>query len=100
MSEAGFRDVRVDYITLSLTPDDPRIPHELAHMIINAERDNDLDCISLIEHTAADLVSCDELNEMKKSINNRYDKRIELYDGGKKLWDTTVVHTMLVRGVK
>ncbi len=100
MSDAGFRDVRVDHITLSLTPDDPRIPNELAHMMINADRDNDLDCISLIEHTASDIVRCDELEEMKKSINSRYDKRLELYENGKKLWDTTVVHTMLVRGIK
>lgn len=100
MEKAGFHDVRVDHITLSLTPDDPRYSKELAHRMINSERDTDLDGILLIKHTASDLVTDDELSEMQRSINARYDKRIELYDSGKKLWDTNVVHTMIVRGIK
>lgn len=100
MEEAGFHDVRVDHITLSLTPDDPRYSSELAHRMINSERDTDLDGILLIKHAASDLVTDDELSEMQNSINARYDKRIELYDSGKMLWDTNVVHTMVVRGIK
>ena len=41
-----------------------------------------------------------ELEEMLLCVNSRYDRRIRLYDEGKKQWDTAVTLTMVVRGVK
>ena len=39
-------------------------------------------------------------SELKRIANAKYDKRIELYDNGIKLWDTNMALTMITRGVK
>ena len=41
-----------------------------------------------------------EVEELKRLVNAKYDKRILLYDQGVKQWDTNVSITMVVRGVK
>ena len=33
-------------------------------------------------------------------INEKYNKRIELYKQGEKQWDTNVLVTMVLRGIK
>ncbi|NLG89188.1 MAG: hypothetical protein GX494_08275, partial [Clostridiaceae bacterium] len=48
----------------------------------------------------SDVVTVDEVNELKRIINKKYDKRIELYDNGIKQWDTSVSLTMILRGTK
>ncbi len=46
------------------------------------------------------VVSEAEVREMKKLIDQRYNKRIELYNAGIKQWDTSVSLTMVLRGIK
>lgn len=41
-----------------------------------------------------------EIEELKRLINEKYNKRLELYDEGVKQWDTHVSVTMIARGVK
>ncbi len=40
------------------------------------------------------------MQEMKEMIDQRYDRRIELYDKGIKQWDTSMSLTMILRGVR
>ena len=49
---------------------------------------------------ATDVITADEVEELKRIINSKYDKRIELYDKGFKQWDANVSVTMVVRGEK
>ena len=100
MEKYGFRNVTVDYVAVSLTPDDPRIPRETALDIINAERISQLDGIEVMSRVCADKVTKDEINEMLRLVNERFDRRIELYNAGKKQWDTSVTVIMVMRGVK
>lgn len=100
MAEYGFRDITTDYAVINLTPDDPRMPRGMALAIINAHRQTALDAIGFLPNVAGSLVKPDELDEMRRQVNMRFDQRIALYNAGEKQWDTTVCVTMILRGVK
>lgn len=96
----GFKNVTTDYITINLTPDNPIYSKEMAHDMINADRGTALDWAESLPDIAPGVVTEEEVNELKRIINRKYDKRIELYDNGIKQWDTSMVLTMIVRGTK
>lgn len=100
MEKYGFRNVTTDYITVNLTPDNAIYSGEMAHAMINANRRGDLDSIESLLHIATDVVSGAEVEELKRLVHAKYDKRIALYDEGIKQWDTTMSVTMIMRGVK
>lgn len=100
MQEYGFRDVSTEYITVNLTPDNPIYSKETAHAMINANRQTHLDGIERLAAIASDLVRKDEISELKRLANLKYDKRVALYDAGVKQWDTNVSVTMVLRGIK
>ena len=72
----------------------------MAHAMINANRQGDLDSIESLLHVAADVVTELEVEELKRLVNSKYDKRLALYDEGVKQWDTNMSVTMIVRGIK
>lgn len=100
MEAHGFHDVTVDYLALSLTPDDPRCSAELARTMIDANRRNDLDNAERLRHIARAAVTDAEIEEMKRRIHARYDERLALYERGIRQWDTDTSVIMVVRGVK
>lgn len=100
MAQAGFRDISTEFLTINLTPDDPCYDRETAHAMIEADRRNDLDYLEILEATASDLVSRDELTALRALANARYDKRLALYDAGEKQWDVNMTLLMVLRGVK
>ena len=100
MQKYGFRNVSVDYVTVNLTPDHPACPGEMAHAMIDANWQGELDSIDVIARIAPDLVSADELEELRRLTNGKYQKRRELYEAGIKQWDTNVSVIMVIRGVK
>lgn len=100
MEKHGFSDITVGYATVDLTPDDPKYPREMAHAMINSGRFTSLNAIDSVLHTAPDRFTHEEIDEMKRLINKKYDKRIEQYERGEKQWDTNVNIIMVVRGVK
>jgi len=100
MEKYGFRSVTTDYVVVNLTPDDPRCSAEMAHAMINADRQNDLDNARRLLDIASEVVTASEVEELKELIHAKYDKRIQLYDRGMKQWDTNVSVTMVIRGVK
>lgn len=100
MESHGFRNVTTEYITINLTPDNPVYPRQMALDMINSDRMTALVCTEILADIAPDVVTAKEIEELKKLINRKYDKRIELYDKGIKQWDTTVVLTMVLRGEK
>lgn len=100
MEKYGFRNVTTEYITVNLAPDNPCYSPEMAHAMINANRQNDLDNAERMLHIASEVVTPSEVDELKQLVNAKYDKRILLYDQGIKQWDTNMSVTMVVRGVK
>ena len=68
--------------------------------MINDNRQVGLDAVDDLLRNVAGVVTADEVEELKRLINGKYDKRIELYDKGIKQWDTNVSVTMVVRGEK
>ncbi len=100
MEKYGFRNVTTEYLTINLTPDNPVYTQGTAHDMINANRQVSLDAADDLLRNATEVVTADEVEELKRIINTKYDKRIELYDKGIKQWDTNVSVTMVVRGEK
>ena len=100
MEQYGFRNVTTEYLTINLTPDNPIYSKETAHAMINANRQVSLDGADELLRIASDVVTADEVKELKRIINAKYDKRIELYNRGIKQWDTNMSVTMVVRGEK
>ena len=100
MSEYGFSGVSTGYATIDLTPDDPKFSAALALDMINANRYIALDGIESVLHTMPKHFSTEEVEEMKRLANAKYDTRIEQYQRGEKQWDTNVSIIMVIRGVK
>lgn len=100
MEQYGFGQISTDYLTINLTPDNPENSKELAYSMINAHRQTNLDAVNALIHIAPHMVSEEEILEMHKYINKKYDQRINLYDAGKKQWDTSMSLTMVLRGIK
>lgn len=100
MQEYGFNNVSTSFITINLTPDNPEYSREMAYAMINANRQIELDGIDLLPLIAPNIITLDEINELKKIKNAKYDKRLHLYDKGVKQWDTNMSLIMVLRGIK
>lgn len=100
MAKYGFNNIRTGYATIDLTPDNPKFSTELAHDMINANRYTSLDAIDSVLHTMPEHFTTEEVEEMKRLANAKYDTRIEQYDRGEKQWDTNVSIIMVIRGIK
>ncbi len=100
MCTYGFTNVSTGYATINLTPDNPSISKELAHMMINAQRETALDGIINTANELPDAFTNEEIVKMIDSTNRKYDLRIKQYDCAEKQWDTNVSVTMVIRGVK
>lgn len=100
MEKYGFKNVTTDYITINLTPDNPIYSKQMAYNMINSNRKCALNAAEFLLDIASHVVSVDEVEELKRIINNKFDKRINLYDNGIKQWDTSMSLTMILRGIK
>ena len=100
MQEFGFDSISTAYAVSNRTPDNECVPKEMAVLMINAGRYNDLDAIQSVWETMPERVTKEEIDEMTRLANQKYDRRIQKYLSGEKEWDTTVSIAMIVRGVK
>jgi ubiquinone/menaquinone biosynthesis C-methylase UbiE len=100
MEKYGFTDVRTGFATIDLTPDNPKFTPALAHDMINSCRLTALDGIESVLYTLSEHFQAEEVAEMKRLTNIKYDTRIQQYDSGQKQWDTNVSITMILRGKK
>lgn len=92
MEENGFMDVTTGYAVIDLTPDARKYPPQMAELMIEAKRQNDLEAIKSSHHEYD--------AKVLDAINAKYDERLRLYHEGIKQWDTSVSLTMIVRGRK
>ena len=100
MEAQGFGQVSTHYVTINLTPDHPAYDRETAHAIINAERRGELDSLDCIRAIAPHLATEETLCELHRIKNQRFDRRIALYDQGIHQWDCYVSVIQITRGVK
>ena len=100
MEKYGFQDIKTGFVTIDLTPDNPKFSATFAYNIINADRYSDMDAIDSVLYTMPDHFTMEEKEKMKHFVNTKYDIRIAQYDRGEKQWDTNVSIIMVVRGVK
>lgn len=100
MTEYGFSNVSTGFATIDLTPDNPKFSASLALDMINANRYTALDGIDSVLHTMPEHFTTQEVEEMKRLANAKYDTRIEQYQRGEKQWDTNVSIIMVIRGTK
>lgn len=100
MEKYGFRNVQTGFVTVDLTPDNPKFSTELAHDMINADRYSDIDAVDSVLHAMPKHFSVEEIETMKHRIHAKYDTRIAQYDRGEKQWDTNVSIIMVIRAVK
>ena len=100
MEKYGFKSVRTGFATIDLTPDNPKFSFDLAHEMINANRFTAIDGIESVLNTMPEHFTAQEVEEIKRLANAKYDTRIEQYDRGEKQWDTDVSIIMAIRGIK
>lgn len=100
MEKYGFRNVQTGFVTIDLTPDNPKFSTELAHDMINADRYSDIDAVDSVLNVMPKHFSVEEIETMKHLIHAKYDTRIAQYDRGEKQWDTNVSIIMVIRAVK
>ncbi|MBR3927917.1 MAG: class I SAM-dependent methyltransferase [Clostridia bacterium] len=100
MQEMGFHKISTAYAVSNLTPDNEGVSREMAIDMINAGRHNDLEAIKSVWETMPERVTREEIDEMTRLANRKYDLRIQKYLSGEKEWDTNVSITMIARGVK
>ncbi|MBQ2729420.1 MAG: class I SAM-dependent methyltransferase [Clostridia bacterium] len=100
MAEHGFSNISNGFATIDLTPDNPKFSTSLALDMINANRYTALDGIESVLHTMPEYFTVQEVEEMKRLTNVKYDTRVEQYKSGEKQWDTNVSIIMILRGIK
>ena len=100
MAEYGFSDISTGFATIDLTPDNPKFSSSLALDMINSNRQTTLDGIESVLYTMPEHFTAQEVKEMKRLANAKYDVRIEQYNCGEKQWDTNVLIIMVIRGIK
>ena len=66
MEKYGFHQVSTNYLTVNLTPDNPKNTKELAYAMINAHHQTSIDAADSLTHIAPGVVSEEEIREMKK----------------------------------
>lgn len=92
MEQHGFSDVSTGFTVVSLTPDHPACPAEMAEDIINAERHGALEAVL---HTHQENAAA-----IADAVNAKYDLRLALLQSGDRQWDTYTTVNMVLRGVK
>lgn len=92
MEQNGFTEVSTGFAVADLTPDSPKFDAKTAEIMIEAERQNDLEAIASA-HSDRDEAAI-------AAVNRKYDERLRLYRAGERQWDTSVSVTMIVRGIR
>ncbi|MGI5899797.1 MAG: class I SAM-dependent methyltransferase [Christensenellales bacterium] len=101
LERAGFRDVNVDFITVTeYAPDNASVTREAALEQINCNRLSSLASMEKALRLDPDALPVSEQTKLRTMINKRYDKRVELYLSGEKQWDFSTVTVLIASGRK
>ena len=101
LERAGFDKINVDiYSTVAYCPDNHDTPDDVAIDQINEQRLSDIASVIKARAMAPDALSDTEFAELLAQINRRFDRRIEIYRSGEKIWDFASSDPFSVSGVK
>jgi len=101
LEKAGFRNVNVDVFSfIDYAPDNDSVPDEMAIEQINCHRLLNLSSLQKALNISPNALTEAEKEALIGMINARYDKRIEQYKSGEKLWDFSSLAVLVATGVK
>jgi len=81
-------------------PDSANVSNETTIEQINFNRLSELSSVNKARRLAPGALTDDEFGDLIDMINRRYDKRIEQYRSGIKLWDFEVTTLLAISGTK
>lgn len=96
--EIGFRDVEIDAVAVPILIDDGRNSQKESIAIAEAEMKQTIEGINMKIRLNNNLLSNDELTELKQLISERFEKRIEYIKKGIRLWDYSILIMQIVSG--
>jgi ubiquinone/menaquinone biosynthesis C-methylase UbiE len=101
LEKAGFRDITMRvFAVMAYAPDSGDVDDAAAIEQINENRLSALSSIKKARVLAPDALTETEFGELTQLINQRYDKRIDQYKRGEKLWDMSTSTVLAVSGRK
>ncbi|MFA6729705.1 MAG: methyltransferase domain-containing protein [Eubacteriales bacterium] len=101
LEKAGFRNVNVEFITVvDYAPDNADVSDKTALLQINTHRLHVIASAEKALRIAPDSLTDDEKQMLLKLINERFDKRVEQYKNGEKLWDFSTSTVLIASGIK
>lgn len=101
LEKVGFHDININFFTvMPYSPDNSNISNEIAIESINVNRLFSLNSFYKAGRMNPSALTRDEMDRALELVNKRYDKRIEIYNSGKKLWDLNTSTVMVVTGRK
>ena len=97
----GFKDISAEAIAaLKYAPDCANVSDEMAEAQINDGRITELSSVEKARRLAPDCLSPEEFASLLEMINRRFDKRIDQYRRGEKLWDWYTGTVLVISGTK
>ena len=97
--ELGFKDIQIDAIAIPVAIDDARNSYNEKVAIVEAQKKQLLEVVSMGLHRNKDGLSDKEVKELKQLIEERFDKRVKLLEEGKNIWDYTIELLQIVSGM-
>lgn len=101
LEKYDFKDVNVNMFTIvDYAPDNYLVSDEMAVEQINIQRMHSICSVQKALNINSDALSKSEYDTLIELINKRFDKRINQYKRGEKLWDFSSSTVLAVSGVK
>lgn len=101
LQKVGFHDININFFTvIPYAPDNSDVSNEIAIESINVNRLFSLNSFYKALKMNPSALTSNEMDRAIELVNKRYDKRIEMYKSGKKLWDFSTSTVMAVTGIK
>lgn len=101
LEKVGFNDININFFTvMSYVPDNSDVSDKTAIESINVNRIFSLNNLYKAHKINPYALTSNEMDKAMELVNKRYDKRIEIYKSGEKLWDLSTSTVMVVTGTK
>lgn len=95
----GFKEIQVDGIAIPIATDDARNSYNEKVAIVEVQKKQLLEVISMGLHQNKNGLSDEEEKELKQLIVERFDKRVKLLEEDKNIWDYTIALLQIVSGM-
>ncbi|WMM23968.1 methyltransferase domain-containing protein [Tissierella sp. MB52-C2] len=97
--ELGFNNIQVDAIAIPIVIDDSRNSNDEKMTIIESEKEQLFESISIVNGLNENRLSDNELLELKRLITERTDQRLKFVEEGENIWDYTILLMQVVSGM-